>query len=55
MVLIYQPPNAHERILWILLRKAMAAAAAVKKINRAKFKANLSIVPSYWHILSSTN
>jgi hypothetical protein len=31
MVLIYQPPNAHVRILWILLRNAMAAAA-VKKI-----------------------
>jgi hypothetical protein len=31
MVLIYQPPNAHVRISWILLRNAMAAAA-VKKI-----------------------
>jgi hypothetical protein len=31
MVLIYQPPNAHVRILVILLRNAMAAAA-VKKI-----------------------
>jgi hypothetical protein len=25
MVLIYQPPNAHVRISWILLRNAMAA------------------------------
>jgi hypothetical protein len=31
MVLIYQPPNAHVRISWILLRNAVAAAA-VKKI-----------------------
>jgi hypothetical protein len=31
MVLIYQPPNAHVRISWILLRNVMAAAA-VKKI-----------------------
>jgi hypothetical protein len=31
MVLIYQRPNAHVRISWILLRNAMAAAA-VKKI-----------------------
>jgi hypothetical protein len=31
MVLIYQPPNAHVRISWILLRNAMAAMA-VKKI-----------------------
>jgi hypothetical protein len=29
MVLIYQPPNAHVRISWILLHNAMAA---VKKI-----------------------
>jgi hypothetical protein len=33
MVLIYQPPNAHVRISWILLRNAMAATA-VKKIYR---------------------
>jgi hypothetical protein len=31
MVLIYQPPNAHAQISWILLRNAMAAAA-VKNI-----------------------
>jgi hypothetical protein len=31
MVLIYQSPNAHVQISWILLRNAMAAAA-VKKI-----------------------
>jgi hypothetical protein len=31
MVLIYQPPNAHEQISLILLRNAMVAAA-VKKI-----------------------
>jgi hypothetical protein len=31
MVLIYQPPNAHVRISWILLSNTMAAAA-VKKI-----------------------
>jgi hypothetical protein len=38
MVLIYQPPNAHERISWILLRNAMAAAAAVKKIYWLRLK-----------------
>jgi hypothetical protein len=32
MILIYQPPNAHMRISGILLRNALAAAAAVKKI-----------------------
>jgi hypothetical protein len=31
MVFIYQPPNAHVRISWILVRNAMAAAA-VKNI-----------------------
>jgi hypothetical protein len=31
MILIYQPPNAHVQISWILLRNAMAVAA-VKKI-----------------------
>jgi hypothetical protein len=34
MVLIYQPPNAHVRISWILLRNAMAA---VKKIYSVYF------------------
>jgi hypothetical protein len=33
MVLIYQPPNAHVRISWILLRNAMAAAAVKKTYN----------------------
>jgi hypothetical protein len=33
MVLIYQPPNAHVRIL---LRNAMSAAAAMKKIYSLK-------------------
>jgi hypothetical protein len=32
MVLIYQPPNAHVRISWILLRNAIEAAA-VKNID----------------------
>jgi hypothetical protein len=32
MVLIYQPPNAHVQISWILLRICAMAAAAVKKI-----------------------
>jgi hypothetical protein len=31
MVLIYQPPNVHVRISWILLRNVMATAA-MKKI-----------------------
>jgi hypothetical protein len=35
MVLIYQPPNAHVHISWILLRNAMAAVA-VKKIYIGK-------------------
>jgi hypothetical protein len=52
MVLIYQPPNADERISWILPRNAMAVAA-VKKIythatgtairNCRKFTTNLFI------------
>jgi hypothetical protein len=42
MILIYQPPNAHERISWILLRNAMAAAA-VKKIHSGENSSNLRV------------
>jgi hypothetical protein len=39
MVLIYQPPNAHVRISWILLRNA----AAVKKIYRSDYPWKLGV------------
>jgi hypothetical protein len=48
MVLIYQPPNAHVRISWILLRNAMAAAAVKKIYSNQPITNSLEMKSHQW-------
>jgi hypothetical protein len=54
MVLIYQPPNAHVRISWILPCNAMAAAAVKKIYIYIKSEMQREMQISYFKCLDFT-